>query len=277
MTNQQYDRVLTLARERNIDLNRCPTCRNPRTEVAPGIYVWGKEVERDGIKTLVPSTYRYIGEEHECHCEWQDALRRHYLLANIPMGYWTLGVEEFWGDEKALAAAQQYLDCWEDHKWIGFGIEFYSPRMGVGKTMLATIIAKQLVQRRERVYFTSFRDAVSALSHEAYDAEEQIARLRNTPVLVLDEVGKGWTQAMQSLYAHQFEDLIRHRTSGTAVTIMTTNMTPDELNDEYKRVHSLLSAKQITVHVNGEDARTNGAKKLMDLELAQNHEARPIT
>jgi hypothetical protein len=264
MTNAQYDYVLSLARTRNINLNRCPTCRQERTEVAPGVWIWDD------------STYRLYGKDHPCDCKWQDTLRRHYMLANIPMAYWSLGPDDWWGDPQALIAAQEYLYNWEDNKWVGLGIDFYSPRMGVGKTMLSTIIAKALINAGEKVYFTSFRDAVSALVNDLPDAADTMTRLRETPVLILDEVGAGWSENMRALYADKLEDLVRFRTSGCAVTIMTTNMTPDELNDEYSRCFSLLAAKQTRVHVSGDDVRMKGEAKMMDEELAKNKETRPI-
>jgi DNA replication protein DnaC len=264
MTNSQYEYVVQQARERNIDLDTCPTCRQHREEIGPGVWVWEE------------STYRLYGETLPCGCESQDALRRHYLLAGIPKSYWTLGVDDFWGDPVALEATQDYLSNWVDHKWIGMGMEFYSPRMGVGKTMLATIIAKSLIIGGEKVYFTSFRDAVRLydLPYEAREAK--VARLRNTPVLILDEVGLSMSDAQRAYYATELEDLIRFRTSGSSVTIMTTNLTPDQLNDEYPRCFSLLEAKQCRVCVNGSDARVDGAKKMVDIELIRNHEARPL-
>ncbi len=247
-----------------MDLSACPTCRHHRTEVAPGVWIWE------------PSEYKLYDKFYACDCQEQDELRRHFLLANIPMGYWTLGSDDFWGDPAALKATQDYLAHWQDMKWIGQGLEFYSARMGVGKTMLASIIAKALIRAGERVFFTSFRDAVRLYDLPFEMREAKVTRLRNTPVLILDEVGVAWSEAQKAYYATELEDLIRFRTSGTAVTIVTTNLTPDQLNDEYPRCFSLLAAKQISIHVKGDDARLNGDKKLVDIELAKAQEARPL-
>ena len=264
MNNKQYQTVIQTARVKNIDLNRCPTCRQKRSEVEPGagIYVWA------------PSTYRLYGKDIACDCEWQDKLRRHYLLANIPMSYWTLGPDDWWGDPDALVVVQDYLTEWEDNKWVGFGLEFYSPRMGVGKTMLAAIVGKALIQAQESVYFTLLSDAITHMTGEGDD--DTFKRLRESPVLILDEVGVAWTDRMHLLYAEKLEDLIRFRTAGAAVTIMTTNMTPEQQDDTYWRVFSLLAAKQQRIHVQGDDSRVNGDKRLMDLELKTNKESRPI-
>jgi DNA replication protein DnaC len=161
-------------------------------------------------------------------------------------------------------------------KFIGHGLRFYSKRQGTGKTMLSCIAAKALVQSGERVFFSSFRDAVRLYDLPYEIREEKIERLRNSPVLVLDEVGLSISDAQRAYYATELEDLIRFRTSGSAVTILTTNLTPDELNEEYPRCFSLLEAKQTSIHVKGTDSRLSGEKMLVDLELTKNGEARPI-
>lgn len=252
--------VLERARLQNINLNRCPTCNQPRTEVAPGIWIWAE------------STYRLDGQDHDCDCEWQDELRRHYMLANIPMGYWSLSVDEWYGDQDALYFTLDYLEKWEQHKRFGMGVEFYSPRLGVGKTMLSLIIAKELIRHKEHVYYVPFGHAVSALIRDPEETEI----LRTTPVLIIDEVKAGYTEAQQSLFADQFEDLIRFRTSGAAVTIVSTNLTPEAMEQQFGRCYSLLSAKQYRYHVQGTDVRKDGTVMMRQEELNANNEVLPI-
>lgn len=264
MLNKQFEEVEELAADKNINLRICPTCRQPKIEVAPGIWEWEA------------STYRLYGEEHECECKWQDTLRRHYLLAGIPSDYWTLSDEDFFGDKSALQEMQQYLQAWTDWKWHGIGLEFYSPIQGTGKTMLATLIAKDLIQRGERVHFTSFRDAIR-LYDMPYEAREERTRLlRHTPVLILDEVGLSISAQQGAFFATELEDLVRFRTSGNGVTLITTNLAPDQLDHEYPRTFSLLAAKQRRIKVNGADARRSGDVDLVRMELIANKEARPI-
>jgi DNA replication protein DnaC len=264
MTTAQYEKVLRLAREKNINLHECPTCRNSRIEVAPGVWIWEN------------STYKLNGEGHPCNCEEQDLLRRHYLLANIPKDYWTLEVDDYWGDQEALVKMVAYLDKWGDYQWLGFGLEFYSPSQGTGKTMLATILAKRLIRKQESVYFIGFREATRLYDLPVEQREEKINHLRATPILVLDDVGDSISEAQGAYFAVELEDLIRARTSGNAVTIMTTNLTPEELAEKYQRSFSLLQAKQDRVFVSGIDSRQNGAKRMVDFELIANGEVRPI-
>jgi DNA replication protein DnaC len=266
LSNNQYDEVEQLAIDKNINLNICPTCGAKPIEVEDnsGIYVWG------------PSTYKLNSEEHECHCEEQTNLQRHYLLANIPKTYWTLSKQDFFGDLTALDKAELYLQRWEDMKRNGIGIEFHSPTMGTGKTMLACLIGKKLVCESERVYFTQFRDIMRLYEMPYEKRDEATRRLRHIPVLVLDEVGATISDAQRAFFAGELEDLIRYRTSGNGVTIMTTNLTPQQLDTEYPRTFSLLSASTIRVPVSGEDVRRAGEVDFLRTELALNGEAVPI-
>jgi hypothetical protein len=260
MTEAQYFRVIQTARAKNINLAECPVCSHRRIEVDSGIWIWAD------------STYKLDGVEHPCDCEWYDQLRRHYLLANIPMDYWSLSEREWWGDQDALAFIVDYLEHWDANKRLGMGIELYSPKMGVGKTMLALIVAKELVRNRESVAYMSFRDAVAALVRDPEEAQ----RLQNVPVLILDEVAAGWTDNQHGLFADQLEDLIRFRTSGASVTIITTNLTPDAMESAFGRSYSLLSAKQYRYHVQGVDTRADGTVKLRKETLIRNGESLPI-
>lgn len=267
MSNQEYDFVESEGRARHISFNKCPTCDARKEEIFPGVWEWPQN-----------RTYKLFGETHPCNCAEQIELLRHYILAGIPKDYWPLSdsATDYWGDPKALAAIKDYFEKWNEYKRFGIGLQIYSPQMGVGKTMLASLLAKWLIHEGERVLFISFREAVS-LYHLADDKREaKTERLKNIPILILDEVSSGFTEAQRNYLALELENLLRFRTSGNTVTIVTTNLTPDELEQEYARCFSLLSSKQIMINVNGSDVRKNGDKQLLDLELIANKEVRPI-
>lgn len=263
-SNQEFDQVEALASELHINLNACPTCRAKPVEVAPGVMDWAD------------STYRLYQQDRPCSCEYQNNLQRHYLLSQIPRTYWTLGENEFFGDPEALRATQSYLDNWDGFKHVGGGMEFYSASQGTGKTMLACLIGKELIKRGESVHFVYFRDIMSLYDKPFEIRDAEVRRLRRTSVLILDEVCLTISDAQHKYFAGEFEDLIRFRTSGNGVTIMTTNLTPEELEIEYPRTYSLLAAKQQRIKVAGVDARIAGDVDFMNMELALNGEARPL-
>lgn len=263
MTNHQFDEVEKLIKASPTKSGECPTCGAKAKEVAPGITEWGD------------STYYYLGENHPCNCEEQEALFRHYLLARIPQEYMNLDIEDYYGDEAALQSVQDYLEKWKNFRKHGMGMGFYSRNQGTGKTFLACYLARELVKKGESVYYVYFRNVVNTyeLSHDARKEEED--RLRDCTVLILDEIAKPVSESQRVLFAERFEELIRHRSNYSKVTILTTNLTPKELEDIYPRTYSLLAAKEKSIKVEGNDVRKEGIFNV-NKELAENGEVRPI-
>lgn len=262
LSNADYERVETLATLGGISLDQCPTCLTRPTEVAPDNFV------------RIPGTYRYKGETYPCDCEQQIQLRKHYLLANIGDQYQRLDWAEFSGTVDASDAIETYLGEWPSFRHHGMGLEFTSTRLGTGKTFAATHVGKELIKRGERVYFIPFLEVISLYSRD--DRDEQEERLRDTTVLILDEVVPPYTTAQERLFASKFEELIRHRTNFNLPTVMTTNIEPAKLREVYPRPYSLLEAKQVRIRMDGEDARVNFIAS-ENLELAMNGEVRKIT
>jgi DNA replication protein DnaC len=263
MSNRQFDEVERLIKASPTKSDECPTCGTKPIEVAPGITEWGN------------STYHYLGEDHLCDCEEQKALFRHYLLARIPQEYMNLGLDNYYGDEDALAAAEAYLEKWPNNRKHGMGLGFYSKTQGTGKTFLACYLARELVKRGESVYYVYFRNIVSTyeLPYEARKNEED--RLRDCTVLILDEVARPVSEAQRALFAEKFEELIRHRSNYNKVTILTTNLTSKELDEIYPRTYSLLAAKEEPIKVNGNDVRKEGIWTV-NKTLVENGEVRPL-
>jgi hypothetical protein len=232
LSDSEFNEAARAARATGIPLSECPTCGATKIEVEPGVYGWEN------------GTYTYHGEEYECNCREQMELRKHYLLSNIPKQYQELDWKDFHGDERAIEAVRIYLDKWEYAKRTGMGLEFSSPTLGVGKTFCATYVGKELVKRGERVFFVRFLEVIGALNHEGARRSDFEDRLRNTTVLILDEVGVAMSDRQR-------------------------------LHSEYHRTYSLLEGKQIRVEMVGKDYRSNAGME--NLELLANEEVRPIT
>lgn len=262
LTNEQNDRIVAMARESGVPVTQCPTCLSSRLDVDEGNYGW------------VNGTYRLDGVEHPCDCETQMILREHYYAANIGDQYQRLNWDDYYGSPEAKENVAIYLSKWESAKINGMGLEFAGPNLGVGKTFAATHIGKELVKRGESVFFIPFLEVVRLFEEE--DRANKEARLKNTTVLILDEVIPASTAAMRNLFSSKFEELVRHRTNFNKPTIMTTNLTQDMLHEEYPRSYSLLAAKQIRTEMNGVDAR-KGDRAMRNIELFLNDEIEPIT
>lgn len=264
LTNSEYDDAERIALLSGIPLSQCPTCLAKEEQVAPGVY---------GFEN---GTYHFRGVEVQCDCQRQMRLRKHYLLANIGDQYMRLDWRDYTGDESVKDAVELFLDRWTGFKLNGMGIEFASPNLGVGKTFAATHVGKELIKKGERVYFKPFLEIISLYEKDPDYRHREEDRLRDTTVLILDEVVPPITTAQGHLFASKFEELIRHRQNFNRVTIMTTNLTPEKLNGAYPRTYSLLEAKQMRVEMHGQDAR-QGKIAMENIELVANGEVRPIT
>lgn len=255
LTNSEFEEVERLAQSTGIPLDQCPTCGSTMTD----------DVRRLG-------SYRYHDEVHQCDCYEQMDLRVAYLAANIPDQYMRLDWETF-DQQPVKKQVAEYLFHRQSARVNGVGLEFYGKSLGAGKTFCATYVGKELVKHGEHVYFTDFRTMVSAFTEEDRDLAE---RIQSTPWVILDEIVPSWTDAQHELYAARLETTIRHRTNFNLPTIITTNLPPEELDKEYARVYSLLSAKQIRIEIEGDDARKQKIA-LENMTLVANGEVKPIT
>lgn len=263
LTNAEFDRADNLANKLGIPLDRCPVCLT-KPEV----------IDQDNYREPDGATYRFRGETLPCDCERFKTLRKHYLVANIPDEYQRLNWKDFTGSQSVKDGVESYLDAWPWCRLNGMGLEFYGKKLGTGKTFCATHVGKELIKQGERVFFIRFKETLSVFENEG--REEMEDRLKNTPVLLLDEVVPPWSEAQNRFFADRIEELIRHRTGFNLPTIMTTNIEPQELREMYPRSYSLLEAKQMRVEITGSDAR-QGVVADENLELVINREVRPIT
>src|SRR5690606_11856928 len=104
-------------------------------------------------------TYTFRGEEVECDCHQQLQLHKHYLVANIGLLYQRLDWNDYEGDQVAAKLARQYLSRHRDMIRTGMGL-IYHGEFGAGKTMLASLVAKELVKLGYDVYFSTFTEMI---------------------------------------------------------------------------------------------------------------------
>ena len=253
----EADRLAVLLKGRG--LNYCPTCKT--------------RVNDDEGTEDMPPMYRYRGEFYPCSCQAQVALFARYLLARIPPEYMQLDWEDYDGSPDAREFVANYLEKWSNYRDHGFGVEFGGPKMGIGKTFAATHIGKELIKRRQQVYFIPFVEMVSAFERD--NSEEIEQKIRMTPYVILDDIMPPTSARQANFYHTRFEAIIRHRTNYNLPTIITTNLTSEDLAEYYPRTYSLLAAKQKRIDMDGEDFR--GTLQLENMELAENGEVRPIT
>ena len=231
--------------------------------------------------------YTYLGEEYECPegpggVHVAKRLSMLYFLHNIPMGYQNLVWEE-WPTEtptqrEAKVSMDLYVENFTRFSLNGVGLTFFSKGLGTGKTWGATATLKRLVKAGVDGWFAPFYEVKSY--YEIGDKAERdfkINRVKEAELLVLDEVRMPGSEAQKNFYADRLEELVRPRTDNNYATIITTNMTPEELEDTYPRVFSLMSAKNLIIELDGSDYRLGTGIWARNVESGQNAEALPIT
>jgi DNA replication protein DnaC len=227
----------------------------------------------------------YEGVEYECPDDEYGhvALRlaKLYWLHNIPLQYQQLVWDEWvpkTGDTKTKEDLDLYVENFRRLSINGVGVTFYSKGLGTGKTWAATATQKRLTKMGIDTWFAPFYEVKSY--YEIEDKQERaykIARIRDCEILLLDEIRRPSSPAMKQFMADALEDLIRPRTNANLPTIITTNMEPDEIEDTYPRVFSLMSAKNMYIELTGTDQRLGAAIQQRNMLSAINGEALPIT
>jgi DNA replication protein DnaC len=107
---------------------------------------------------------------------------------------------------------------------------------GCGKTHIAAAVVNRLLDRGEPALFVVVPDFLDHL-RAAYQPDAGIAydelfeRVRNAPVLVLDDLG---TQAPTAWAQEKLFQLINHRFNARLPTVVTTNMPPDAFDDRLR-------------------------------------------
>lgn len=259
LTDEEYDEADFLARIKTKGLSFCPTCERR----------YPAQIDEEDK----PRMYYYDEEWHECNCQEQIALFARYHLAHIPEQYMRLDWEDYQGSLEAREFVDKYLQSWKNYRKNGFGVEFGGPKLGIGKTFAATHIGKELVKKRQKVYFVQFVEMASAF--ERSDAEIIENKIRMTPYVILDDIMPPTSDRQAMFYHTRFEAIIRHRTNYNLPTLITTNLTTDQLEEYYPRTYSLLAAKQKRIDMDGKDFRS--FMGLYNEELVANGESRPIT
>ncbi len=134
---------------------------------------------------------------------------------------------------------EQYKRCVEDARAFADapdGWLMLSGASGCGKTHIAAAIVNRLLERGEPVLFVVLPDLLDHL-RAAYQPGAEIGyddlfeRVRNAPVLVLDDLG---TQAQTPWAREKLFQLINHRFNSRLPTVVTTNLHPDEIDDRLR-------------------------------------------
>lgn len=225
--------------------------------------------------------YFYQDERFECPDDDYGhpmlRLAKLYWLSFIPLQYQLLLWDEF-PHEEPKENIDSYIERFERLRLTGVGFTIVGKKLGVGKTWAATHILREAVKAGYDGHFASFMSVKSYFELDDKDEREfLIDRVRTAEVLVLDEVKAPFSEAQRNFFEDKLEEILRSRTNMNFPTIVTSNMTETDFERDYPRCASLLAAKNITLELDGIDARKKGTVWENNAALAMKGESRPIT
>ena len=221
-------------------------------------------------------TYRYKGVEHDCDCMEQLQLHKHYLLAGIGVLYQRLDWDHYTGDPEVVKTLQEYVRRHDDYVEQGLGLLFTGPR-GIGKTMLATLVLKELLRAGYRCRYATYSSAMEMYTTGWRDLdikrrfEDTFLRTR---VLLLDDMGRE-AKSANNMQESTFEHILRNRVQSCRPTILTTNLNYDDLEEGYGAAAvSLLSEQSMVMEMTGDNFRPKSNARRFD--EPEEGERRPI-
>jgi len=219
-------------------------------------------------------TYLWLGVENRCDCATQLQLYKWYCSSNIGLTYQRLDWDDWFGDGEIRDWAR---DVYLANPYVEHGMGFFLwGEMGTGKTMLATLVLKDLIKRGLRCYSVVAEDLIDEFtktwqSPEALQWYEE--RIKTCDVLLLDDLGKE-RSTLKSRNTF-LNNLLRSRVQTGRTTIVTTNLDPDYLGTSYGE-----SSLELLIEANLSKEFTGGSVRQMirDRKNAEvlNGEVRPI-
>ncbi len=132
--------------------------------------------------------------------------------------------------------------------------------VGVGKTHLSKIIAKEIFEKNHSVLFTTAFSLFNSFSDVMFKAQEKgklLEYLTDIDLLVIDDLG---AQNANKLLLQDLLALVNERVENKKSTIITTNLTPLDIKNNFgERLFSRLNDKRefFVVNLRGKDLRLN--------------------
>ena len=135
-------------------------------------------------------------------------------------------------------------------------------KTGTGKTHLSTAIAKTLIERGVEVLYDSAQNIVSAFEADKFKSgygpyEPKAEKYLECELLILDDLG---TEFVNQFTISCLYNLINTRQNKGLATIISTNLSPQELTNKYEdRIYSrIMGCDSKTLLFTGKDFRITG-------------------
>lgn len=212
----------------------------------------------------------------DCDCASQWILHRFYLNSGIGLTYqrysWT---DARYVSGENLEQVVDYMNTADQFVDVGYGL-LLSGSKGTGKSLIAASVGKNLLLRGYGLMYLTFASLIGSLTAGWNDEEDRewfVRRVRNAKVLVIDDIGRehrqritdkgGVREVPTALSESAIDEVLRHRVASSLPTIITTNLTEEQLRSGYGgNVMSLMAERSKVVEFNGEDFRPRANQRV---------------
>lgn len=155
-----------------------------------------------------------------------------------------------------------YVEAMPGNLDKGVGLNLFGPH-GSGKTYAAAAIALAAMKFSLRVLYMGSFQLIEALKPDAPrwdDSMTMFQALQSRHLLVIDDIGSEYKGSKSGFSEVYLVNLLRHRVQNTRSTVMTTNLTGDEVEQFYgPGLRSLMNQMGPPVRMTGGDQRLEPA------------------
>jgi DNA replication protein DnaC len=217
-------------------------------------------------------------DEYECSCADQWVMHRAFLWSGIGIAYQRLCWRDVKAEAEAVDKVRAYLDRADDYAANGVGLILHGS-IGSGKTLLATLLLRALLAMGFSGHFSTFTGLIDTFASGWHDEDQRVwfhRQISNTDVLVIDDIGRefkqrhmvkgeGTVERSRPLVVSTLDEVIRFRVANAKPTIITTNLTMDDLVESYGgNVMSLLRERSVAKVFRGADFRDRARQRISD-------------
>lgn len=216
----------------------------------------------------------FIGSKR-CHCFKKELLNMLYDQSNLKQitesdNFSNFNIEYYPDDyictandmtprdniKKVLNICRMFIENFDDSYE---NLLIYGPT-GVGKTFLSHCIAKELLDRDKSVIYLTSYQLFDILETKVFHQEELdnitsgiLSMLHTCDLLIIDDLG---TEMINKFTETQLFTCIQQRITGRLSTIISTNLSFDDINSNYsERIFSRLTGYYRLVKITGDDIR----------------------
>ena len=206
----------------------------------------------------------YIRGE-KCHCFRKQEITLLYEQSNIQEmiekeNFSTLSYQYYQGEDlirfqNAVNVSKDFVSGFKNH----YQNLFFYGTVGTGKSFLSGCIAKELLAQGLSVIYFSANGLFEKLSRYSFDTKSKDSLynfykdLYNCDLVIIDDLG---TEVTNSFVTSQLFGLLNERHMRQKSTIISTNLSLEELRDRYSdRVFSRITSNYSICKLTGQDIR----------------------